>query len=155
MKLYEDQLIVITGGAGFIGSAVVRYLNNRGLTNLILVDELRHSEKWKNLVGKQFIDLIPKSQLFTWLQGKERLIEAFIHLGACTDTMEIDAAYLLENNYRFSLRLAEYAVKNEHRFIYASSAATYGDGSLGLPMNQDSLYEISSLNMYGFSKHLV
>lgn len=154
MKLYDDQLIVITGGAGFIGSGVVRYLNDSGMKNLIIVDELRHSEKWKNLVGKQFADVIPKSQLFTWLMGKESLIEAFIHLGACSDTMETDAGYLLENNYRYSVRLAEYALKNNQRFIYASSAATYGDGSKGFIDDQNHLFELQPLNMYGFSKQM-
>lgn len=154
MKLYDDQLIVITGGAGFIGSGVVRYLNDRGMKNLIIVDELRHSEKWKNLVGKQFIDILSKSQLFDWLVGKESLIEAFIHLGACSDTLETNASYLLENNYRYSVRLAEYALKNEHRFIYASSAATYGDGSQGFIDKEQALYELQPLNMYGFSKQL-
>lgn len=154
MKLYEDQLIVITGGVGFIGSGVIRYLNDKGMKNLIIVDDLGQTEKWKNLVGKQFIDVISKSHLFQWLEGKETLIEAFIHLGACSDTMQTDASYLFENNYRYSVRLAEYALKNEIRFIYASSAATYGDGSKGFKDNEDQLYDLESLNMYGFSKQL-
>lgn len=154
MKLYDDQLIVITGGAGFIGSGVVRHLNDRGLNNLIIVDELRKSEKWKNLIGKKFVDVISKSQLFEWLEGKESLIEAFIHLGACSDTMETDASYLLENNYRYSVKLAEYALKHGHRFIYASSAATYGDGSNGFVDDMTQLYQLEPLNMYGFSKQL-
>src|ERR1700733_3584703 len=131
MKLYDDQLIVVTGGAGFIGSCLVRHLNECGMSNLVVVDDFGKSEKWKNLVGKQFVDLIDKQSLFGWLKGKESLIEAFIHLGACTSTVETDASYLLENNTRFSQRLAEYALENGHRFIYASSAATYGDGSKG------------------------
>jgi ADP-L-glycero-D-manno-heptose 6-epimerase len=154
MKVYEDQLIVVTGGAGFIGSCVIRHLNDQGLTNLIVVDELRNTEKWKNLVGKKFVDVLSKSQLFDWLEGKESLIEAFIHLGACSDTMETDASYLLENNYRYSVRLAEYALKNDHRFIYASSAATYGDGSMGFSDQLPNLYDLQPLNMYGFSKQL-
>ncbi len=154
MQLYDDQLIVVTGGAGFIGSGVVRYLNNIGMNNIIIVDELRQTEKWKNLVGKQFIDFIPKSQLFSWLEGKEALIEAFIHLGACSDTMETNASYLLENNYRYSVRLAEYALKNGQRFIYASSAATYGDGSKGFIDDQQNVFNLEPLNMYGFSKQM-
>lgn len=154
MKLYDDQLIVITGGAGFIGSGTVRHLNDLGMNNLIIVDELRQTEKWKNLVGKKFVDVLSKSQLFEWLKGKESLVEAFIHLGACSDTMETDASYLLENNYRFTVRLAEYALRHGQRFIYASSAATYGDGSKGFVDDVSKLYELQPLNMYGFSKQM-
>ncbi len=154
MKIYEDQLIVITGAAGFIGSCLVRYLNDLGFSNLLLVDELRQGEKWKNLVGKKFVDFIHKAHLFHWLEGKESLIEVFIHLGACSDTMETDANYLIENNYRYSVRLAEYALKHEHRFIYASSAATYGDGLEGFLDDPANLYRLQPLNMYAFSKQL-
>ena len=153
-KLHKDQWIVVTGGSGFIGSGIVRHLNDQGIRNLIIVDELRHSEKWKNLVGKKFVDVIPKGKLFEWLVGKESLIQAFIHLGACSDTMETDASYLLENNYRYSVKLAEYALKHGHRFIYASSAATYGDGAKGFVDDTSKLYELQPLNMYGFSKQL-
>ena len=154
MKVYEDQLIVVTGGAGFIGSGVVRWLNQAGLHNLVIVDELGRTEKWKNLVGKRFVEILPKSQLFGWLVGKESLIEAFIHLGACSDTMESDASYLLENNYRYSIRLAEYALRHQQRFIYASSAATYGNGSKGFTDDPDQVHGWEPLNMYGFSKQL-
>lgn len=154
MRIDNNQLIVVTGGAGFIGSCVVRYLNNLGLHNLLIVDELRQSEKWKNLVGKHFVDILSKWQLFQWLEGRETLIKAFIHLGACSDTMETDANYLLENNYRYSIRLAEYALKHGQRFIYASSAATYGDGSKGFIDDTNQLYDLQPLNMYGFSKQL-
>jgi len=104
--------------------------------------------------GKQFVDVIAKSQLFHWLAGKESLIQAFIHLGACSDTMETEASYLLENNYRYSVHLAEYALKHGQRFIYASSAATYGNGSKGFIDDQDKLFHLQPLNMYGFSKQL-
>lgn len=154
MKMYDDQLIVVTGGAGFIGSNLIGYLNSKGMSNIIVVDELGHDEKWKNLVGKRFVDIIEKDQFFDWLQGREREIEAFIHLGACSDTTETNASFLLENNYRFSVKLAEYALKNEHRFIYASSAATYGDGSRGFSDDHSLLGELHPLNMYGYSKHL-
>lgn len=154
MKLYDDQFIVVTGGAGFIGSAVIKQLNDIGMNNIIVVDELDRTEKWKNLVGKKFIDILDKSVLFDWLKGKENAIEAFIHLGACSSTVETDSGYLLENNYRYSQKLAEYAIENEQRFIYASSAATYGDGSLGFEDDQDKLQTLRPLNMYGYSKHL-
>jgi ADP-L-glycero-D-manno-heptose 6-epimerase len=154
MKLYDDQLIVVTGGAGFIGSCVIRHLNEQGLNNIIVVDELDKTEKWKNLVGKRFLDIVDKSQFFEWLQGREALIEAFIHLGACTSTVETDANYLLENNYQFSKRLVEYAMTHGQRFIYASSAATYGDGSLGFVDDHEKLETLQPLNMYGYSKQL-
>lgn len=154
MKIYDDQLIVITGGSGFIGSSVIRHLNDRGINNLVVVDELGSTEKWKNLIGKNIIEAISKQQLFSWLEGRESIIEAIIHLGACTSTIETNASYLFENNYRYSIRLAEYAISNQHRFIYASSAATYGDGSLGFSDDHQLLEKLSPLNMYGFSKHL-
>lgn len=154
MKLYDDQLIVVTGGAGFIGSGVIRHLNDKNIDNIVVVDELGQTAKWKNLVGKRFLDIIDKRNFFEWLKGREDSIEAFIHLGACTSTVETDATYLLENNYHFSVRLAEYALTNNHRFIYASSAATYGDGSLGFSDDQNQLEMLAPLNMYGYSKHL-
>ena len=154
MKMYDDQLIVITGGAGFIGSCVARHLNNQGMKNLVIVDDLGTTEKWKNLVKKSFADVISINEFFPWLEGKQKEIEAFIHLGACSSTVESDASYLLDNNYRFSVRLAEYALENNHRFIYSSSAATYGDGSKGFSDDHDLLEELEPLNMYGYSKHL-
>ncbi len=154
MKLYDDKLIVVTGGAGFIGSCVVKELNNRGYSNILIVDNLSASEKWKNLVGKQFMEILHKNALFQWLEGREDEIEAFIHLGACSSTVEQDANYLLENNYRYTLRLAEYALHHNHRFIYASSAATYGDGLKGFSDDHKHLNTFKPLNMYGYSKHL-
>ncbi len=154
MRVFDDQFIVVTGGAGFIGSCVVRYLNDAGFTNIIIVDNLGYSDKWKNLVGKKFVDIIHKDNFFQWLEGRAPEIEAFIHLGACSSTVASDANYLLENNYRYTVRLAEYALKHEHRFIYASSAATYGDGTRGFSDDHNLLDELHPLNMYGYSKHL-
>ncbi len=154
MKLYNDKLIVVTGGAGFIGSCVVKELNGQGYTNILVVDNLGSSEKWKNLVGKRFVDIIHKADLFTYLQGREADIEAFVHLGACSNTLELDANYLLENNYRYTQKLAEYALHHNHRFIYASSAATYGDGSCGFSDDHECIDVLKPLNMYGYSKQL-
>src|SRR3990167_7413868 len=92
-----DKKIIITGASGMIGAGVTRYLNDKGWTNLLLVDDLKKSEKWKNLVGKQFVDIISKHALFSWLQGKEKEVDAIIHLGACSDTVEQDADYDLKN----------------------------------------------------------
>lgn len=151
----EKPLILVTGAAGMIGSGVVRHLNDQGHQNLLLVDDLKQSKKWKNLVGKHFVDLISKHKLFEWLQGRQDEVDAIIHLGACSDTVETDADYLLENNFRYTIRLAEWALKFDKRFVYASSAATYGDGSRGFSDDEEALEELEPLNMYGFSKQLV
>ncbi len=149
----RQGLIVITGGAGFIGSGVLRYLNNNGENHLIIVDELGCSEKWRNLLGKRYIEFIPKAKLMEWLESKGSEIKAIIHLGACSNTQEVDASYLFENNYRYSIRLAEFALKNQIRFIYASSAATYGNGEQGFNSDLSNLLYLQPLNIYGFSKH--
>ncbi len=148
-------LIIVTGAAGMIGSGVVRHLNDLGKTNLLLVDNLEHSDKWKNLVGKHFEDILPIDQLLKWLHGKESQVDAIIHLGACSDTMETNGDYLLENNFQYTIQLADWAIGAKKRFIYASSAATYGDGSLGFCDDENLLQKLHPLNMYGYSKHLV
>jgi ADP-L-glycero-D-manno-heptose 6-epimerase len=153
--LFPGQWIVITGAAGLIGSAIVRYLNDCGQTNLILVDNIGKTEKWKNLSNKRFIDLISIEGIWSWLQNREKQIAAWIHLGGCSDTCELDVDYLLENNYRYTQRLATYALNHGHRFIYASSAATYGDGKEGFSDNYEKLYTLRPLNPYGYSKHLI
>ncbi len=151
-KKFDKPLLVITGAAGFIGSCCTRYLNDRGFSNLLLVDDIKQTEKWKNLLGKKCVDFISRHDLFKWLEGRQNDVEAFIHLGACSDTMETDGNYLMENNFRYTLRLAEYALKHGQRFIYASSAATYGDGSLGFSDDHALLEQLKPLNLYGFSK---
>jgi ADP-L-glycero-D-manno-heptose 6-epimerase len=152
-KHKDDRLIVITGAAGFIGSCTVKYLNERGLTNLLLVDDVKKTEKWKNLLNKKCIDFISRHDLFKWLDGNELNVRAFIHLGACSDTMETDGNYLMENNFRYTVRLAEYALKHGQRFIYASSAATYGSGIHGFNDDHEALEGLRPLNLYGFSKY--
>lgn len=155
MKIYDDQLIVITGGVGFIGSCLTRYLNDLGIKNLCLVDDLGKTEKWRNLLGKNIVDIIEKHHLFQWLEAREPAsIEAIVHLGACSRTTEEDASYMLENNYRYSVRLAEYALKHDIRFIYASSAATYGNGAQGFSDRNEHLQQYRPMNMYGMSKQL-
>lgn len=148
-------MIVVTGAAGMIGSGVVRCLNDRGHTNLLLVDDLKQSEKWKNLVGKHFVDLISRTRIPEGLLPYEQEIDAIIHLGACSDTVETNADYLMENNFRFSVRLAKWALERNKRFIYASSAATYGDGALGFSDDEAALECLRPMNMYAFSKQLV
>src|SRR5262245_29080621 len=100
MNRHDTPAIIVTGGAGFIGSCVVRQLNNLGYSHIVVVDNLGSSEKWKNVVGKSVEDVLHKSMLFDWLKGREKEIQAIIHLGACSSTVEADANYLLENNYR-------------------------------------------------------
>lgn len=152
-NLNSQKLIVVTGAAGCIGSCTVKYLNDKGYNNLLLVDDIKKTEKWKNLLNKKCVDLISRHDLFKWLDGNESNVSAFIHLGACSDTMESDGNYLMENNFRYTVRLAEFAIKHGKRFIYASSAATYGNGSLGFHDDHDALEELKPLNLYGFSKY--
>jgi len=153
LKHKDDRLIVITGAAGFIGSCVVRHLNDLGIFNLLLVDDIKKTEKWKNLLNKKCADFISRHDLFKWLEGNQKNVQAFIHLGACSDTMETDGNYLMENNFRYTVRLAQYALEHGHRFIYASSAATYGNGGLGFGDDHDQLEQLRPLNLYGFSKY--
>ena len=149
------QRIIVTGAAGFIGRNVVAELNRRGPAELILVDNLGDSEKWRNLVGLNFEDLVTPEDLWPWLAGRAKgHVNAIIHLGACSSTTETDAEYLITNNYRYTRRLCEWALANSSRFIYASSAATYGDGSSGFS-DEDAVTErLAPLNMYGYSKHV-
>jgi len=149
-------MIVVTGGAGFIGSALIWGLNKRGINDIQVVDSLGESHKWKNLVNLQFADYLDKEVFITKLeQGMfDSLIEGIIHMGACSDTTEEDANFLLGNNYEYTKRLAQWCIKNHKRFIYASSAATYGDGSKGFSDEHTLLPKLKSLNIYGYSKHL-
>ena len=150
----EEGIIIVTGAAGFIGSATVSHLNGLGLSRLLLVDDIESSEKWKNLLGKKFEEFIRIHQLFSWLKEKGDQVVAIIHLGACSDTTERNGDYLLENNTRYTQKLAEFALDRGVRFIYASSAATYGDGSDGFSDDVELLETLRPLNLYGYSKHL-
>jgi ADP-L-glycero-D-manno-heptose 6-epimerase len=154
-------MIIVTGGAGFIGSALVWRLNQKGYDDIIIVDEFgesSHEEKWKNLVGLKYSDIFDKEDFGHMLaQGdfiKNFQIETIFHLGACSSTTEKNFDYLLRNNYEYSKYLCDKAVSNDVRFIYASSAATYGDGSNGYSDDESKLHELRPLNGYGFSKHM-
>lgn len=144
-------MIIITGAAGFIGSCVVSKLNQEGIRDVILVDVLRENDKWKNLRHLDFYDYLDRAQLLEYLQGAKG-IEAIIHMGACSSTTERNAAYLMENNYRYTLQLAEFAIQKNIRFIYASSAATYGSGEQGYEDDESQIHKLQPLNMYGYSK---
>jgi ADP-L-glycero-D-manno-heptose 6-epimerase len=148
-------MIVITGGAGFIGSAIAWRINNQGKDDIIIVDELGHTEKWKNLVTLNYQDFINKDEFIKQIESGVKLgIEAIIHMGANSSTTEKDADYLINNNYEYTKKLAKYCVENNIRFIYASSAATYGDGSLGFNDEEKICQSLRPLNMYGYSKNL-
>ncbi|MHC4912154.1 MAG: ADP-glyceromanno-heptose 6-epimerase [Planctomycetota bacterium] len=149
-------MIIVTGGAGFIGSALVAALNKRGITDILVVDELGTDERWKNLRNLSFADYVEKGDFLEMAVEKKIVppIEAVLHMGACTDTTETNASYLIKNNYEYTKLLAQWATDADIRFIYASSAATYGDGSAGLSDDEEKIENLRPLNMYGYSKHL-
>jgi ADP-L-glycero-D-manno-heptose 6-epimerase len=148
-------MIVVTGGAGFIGSAIVWRLNQLGNDNILIVDELGIDEKWKNLTSLKFADYLNKWEFLDKIESESDLnIETMIHMGANSSTTEKDTDHLIENNYEYTKSLALYSVKKNIRFIYASSAATYGDGSLGFVDNEAEINLLRPLNMYGYSKQL-
>jgi ADP-L-glycero-D-manno-heptose 6-epimerase len=148
-------MIAVTGGAGFIGSAIIWRLNTLGEDNIIVVDELGHDDKWKNLVGLKFVDFINKNDFINNLEkGLQFNFEAIIHMGANSSTTEKDADHLIKNNYEYTKRLAQFSVANKIRFIYASSGATYGDGGRGFDDDENSVGTLNPLNMYGYSKQL-
>lgn len=155
MRLYDDTYIVVTGGCGFIGSNLIKELNEQGFTHIIVVDNLSEGEKWKNLVGKEFSEVITPEKFPEWLEDHVDAVEAVVHLGACTDTTERNGDYLLSNNTNYTIQLARLCVKNNTRFLYASSAATYGLGESGFSDSSKKISHLKPLNLYGFSKHLV
>lgn len=149
-------MIIVTGGAGFIGSAIIWRLNQLGESKILVVDELGKDEKWKNLVPLKFEDFIHKDDFVSMISERDVPfdIDSIIHMGANSSTTEKDADYLFTNNYQYTVALAEYCLEKNIRFIYASSAATYGDGSLGFDDDENKLETLRPLNMYGYSKQL-
>jgi ADP-L-glycero-D-manno-heptose 6-epimerase len=155
-------MIIVTGGAGLIGSAVVQHLNACGREDILIVDHLDHSDKWRNLSPLRFMDYLEKDAFERLLDDgtlSGRLpcgstLEAVIHLGACSATTEPDATYLIRNNFEYSRKLALTALAAGARFIYASSAATYGDGEHGFVDDDNGLPLLRPMNMYGYSKQL-
>jgi len=150
-------MYIVTGGAGLIGSAVVWALNRRGVENILVVDHLGTSDKWKNLRALSFVDYMEKDRFRARLAAGgfdgER-IEGVIHMGACSSTTERDASYLADNNFLATRELAEYCLVREIRFLYASSCATYGDGSCGYVDDEATIEALRPMNMYGYSKQL-
>ncbi len=146
---------IVTGGAGFIGSNIVAALNARGEDDILVVDILGKNEKWKNLVGLKYADYLEGDAFRLAVQqdvlGK---VSAVFHMGACSATTEKDASYLVDNNYRLTRELCDWCLHNDVRFVYASSGATYGDGSLGYSDDDEVTPTLEPLNMYGYSKHM-
>jgi len=149
-------MIIVTGGAGFIGSALIAALNGRDTTDILVVDQLACDEKWKNLKNLSFADYVEKDDLLEMVVENKLCgpIEALFHLGACSSTTETNASYLIKNNYEYTKLLAQWTTDANIRFIYASSAATYGDGSAGFSDNEEKIEDLRPMNMYGYSKQL-
>jgi ADP-L-glycero-D-manno-heptose 6-epimerase len=149
-------MILITGGAGFIGSVLARELNKLGHTDLVIVDKLEASSKWKNLRGIKYNDYIHADELFSG--DYDDLIaetDLIFHMGACSSTTEKNMDFLMKNNVAYTQALFRFAATKNIPFIYASSAATYGDGELGYSDDHDKVPELMPLNPYGYSKQLV
>ena len=149
-------MIIVTGGAGFIGSAFIWKLNQEGIEDIVIVDRLGKKDKWKNLVNLRYVNYFHKDDFLPLIYADTVPfdVEAIIHMGACSSTTERDADYLWHNNYVYTYELAEWAMNRNIRFIYASSAATYGDGSLGFSDDHDKISSLKPINMYGYSKQL-
>jgi ADP-L-glycero-D-manno-heptose 6-epimerase len=146
------KIIVVTGAAGFIGTNLVLELNKQGVENILTADFLDDSIKWKNLSEQRFLEYVEADKLMNVLVNYD--VQCIFHLGACSNTRENDGKYLIENNYQYSIDLAKFAIKNKIRFIYASSAATYGLGENGYIDNHLEIDMLRPLNMYGYSKQL-
>jgi ADP-L-glycero-D-manno-heptose 6-epimerase len=149
--------ILVTGGAGFIGSALIWALNARGLTDIVVTDLLGSDEKWRNLTPLRFADYVEADRFRATLARDPDAFGRFsavFHLGACSATTERNASYLADNNFTVTKELAAWSLARGSRFVYASSAATYGDGAQGMDDRDPNLARLRPLNMYGYSKHL-
>jgi len=148
-------MIIVTGGAGFIGSAIIAMLNSRGITDILVVDQSGCKQR-QNLINLSFADYVEKDK-FLEMVVKNKIsppIKAVFHMGACTSTTETNASYLKKNNYEYTKTLAKWATDANIRFIYASSAATYGDGSKGFCDDEEKIHQLKPLNLYAHSKQL-
>ncbi len=147
-------MLLVTGGAGFIGSNIVAALNEAGRADVVVCDLLGDGDKWRNLAKRELVDIVPPSELAAWLNG--RRLDAVIHMGAISETTATDGDLVIETNFRFSMRLLEWCTAHATPFIYASSAATYGDGAQGFGDDPSlaALKALRPMNLYGWSKHL-
>ena len=150
-------MYIVTGGAGLIGSAIVWGLNRQGVEDILVVDHLGQSDKWKNLSALAFTDYLEKEEFRARLAAggfNGERVEGVIHMGACSSTTERDASYLIDNNFHATQELAKFCLARGIRFLYASSCATYGDGSCGYVDDESRIEELRPMNMYGYSKQL-
>src|ERR1700710_1201716 len=147
-------MLLVTGGAGFIGSNVVAALNDAGRADVAVCDMLGHDGKWRNLAKRQLADIVPPVELPDWVKG--RRLDAVIHLGAISETTATGGDLVIETNFRLSMRLLDWCTAHATPFIYASSAATYGDGAQGFDVDPSmpALKTLRPMNLYGWSKHL-
>jgi ADP-L-glycero-D-manno-heptose 6-epimerase len=147
-------MLLVTGGAGFIGSNVVAALNDAGRADVVVSDLLGHDGKWRNLAKRQLADFVPPTELMDWLKGRK--LDAIIHLGANSSTTATDGDEVIETNFRVSMRLLDWCTANAVPLIYASSAATYGNGEHGFADDPsvEGLKKLRPMNLYGWSKHL-
>lgn len=155
MSILQRGKILVTGGAGFIGSALIWALNQRNIENIWVADYLQKGDKFKNLVPLRFDDYWEADTLLEMVDQKSKLLEevtTVFHLGACSSTTENDCRYLIQNNYAFTKALAHWSAEGNKRFVYASSAATYGDGDQGMDDRDPRISRLRPLNMYAYSK---
>jgi ADP-L-glycero-D-manno-heptose 6-epimerase len=147
-------MLLVTGGAGFIGSNIVAALNDAGRADVVVCDVLGSDGKWRNLAKRQLADIVPPAELSDWLKG--RRLDAVLHLGAISETTATDGDLVIESNFRLSMRLLDWCTASSTPFIYASSAATYGDGAQGFSDDPSlaALKTLRPMNLYGWSKHL-
>jgi len=157
MVLTPKSRVLVTGGAGFIGSRLIHELNNRGVEQIVVADFLGQDEKWRNLEPLAFAEYVDAGDLLDALEaGRLGSFELVLHMGACSSTTERDAAYLMRNNYEYTRRLAEWSIGHGAKVVYASSAATYGNGEAGMDDSSElsSLRRFHPLNMYGYSAQM-
>ena len=155
--LHSKARVLVTGAGGFIGSALVHALNQRGIEQIVVTDCLGEDEKWRNLLPLSFEDYVPAEEFLDGIEDDPDTFGRFaavFHLGACSSTTVTDADFVLRNNFAYTKSLCRWALFSGARFVYASSAATYGDGSAGMDDKATDLSRFRPLNLYGYSKHL-
>ena len=149
----NNTIVVVTGAAGFIGSCMVSYLNQQGFENLILVDEFNEPEKELNLLHKKYLARIEREEFFDWAQREKPAVSFVFHLGARTDTTEFDYSVHQHLNVEYSQKIWNYCTINNIPLVYASSAATYGEGEFGYDDDHEIIEQLHPMNPYGISKN--